>query len=91
MKITATKLRKLKACEEQVARFEREWPQGANVTVQHCNRAVEIGLDLDWLAEHMLTATAWAAYKQAKAPAFYEASRRRARPRPASEVKEAKV
>ena len=86
MKITAKKLRKLKACKEQVEIFEKEWPQGCRVTLKACRRAVELGLDLNWAVGHILSAPAraaymeaeapaWAVYEEATAPAFYRAAK----------------
>jgi hypothetical protein len=48
-KITAAMLRRAKACREQLAIFEREWPDGAEVTEENALQAMEIGLDTGWL------------------------------------------
>lgn len=80
-KITAEMLRKLKACEEMVKIFEREWPDGAEVTRGNAARAaVALGLDISWAAINLLTApackvyceavaTAWKVYQEAEAAA----------------------
>ena len=72
MKITHEYLVGLGASCEQLDTFSEEWPDGAEVTLDNCLRAAELGLDLDWLAEKMFSAPAWEAYEQAKAPAFYQ-------------------
>lgn len=79
MKITLDMLQG--ACEDQLAVFAREWPDGADVTRQNLERAVALGLDISWAAEHLLTdpalkvyyearASAWKVYNEAMAPAL---------------------
>ena len=65
MKITADMLREHNACQGQVKRFEAEWPDGVRVTLKACKRAVELGLDLDWAAENLLSADAGTVYDAA--------------------------
>jgi hypothetical protein len=62
--ITAAKLRKMKACKDQVALFIATFGKGAEVenTLDNLNKANEAGLDLGWLALRL-------------APAVYEATR----------------
>lgn len=43
-RITVGMLRELGACEGQIVVFEREWPDGAEVTKDNVVRALEIGL-----------------------------------------------
>ena len=69
MKITREYLVSLGASCEQLDAFSAEWPDGAEITLENCLRAAELGLDLDWLAEKMFPARAWEAYRQATAPA----------------------
>jgi hypothetical protein len=47
-KITPALLRKYRACDEQVAIFETEWPDGTEVTPATVARAIELGLNLEW-------------------------------------------
>ena len=47
--ITVAFLEDCCACEDQVEIFEKEWPKGAEVTKENVIRALELGLDLDWL------------------------------------------
>ena len=50
MIITAKLLTQHGACPDQVAIVAREWPKGAEVTEAALLRAVELGLDIAWLA-----------------------------------------
>ena len=70
MKITREYLVGLGASCEQLDTFSDEWPDGAEITLDNCLRAAELGLDLDWLAEKMFPAPALEAYLQATAPAW---------------------
>ena len=70
MRITAERLRKLNACEEQVTIFEAEWPGGCNVTKANCRRALELGLDTHWAAVNLLRPKADKAYDEASAQAW---------------------
>src|SRR3990167_784120 len=70
MKITREYLVGLGASCKQLDTFSDEWPDGAEITLDNCLRAAELGLDLDWLAKKMFPAPAWEAYLQATAPAL---------------------
>ena len=70
MKITREYLVGLGASCEQLDTFSEEWPDGAEVTLDNCLRAAELGLNLNWLAEKMFPARALEAYRQATAPAL---------------------
>lgn len=50
MKITSDMLRRAYACSAQLEMFEREWPEGAEVTLANVQRAAELDLDLGWFA-----------------------------------------
>src|SRR5487761_2795266 len=89
MRITSEMLTEADACDNQAAIFAAEWPDGCEVTPEVAQRAVALGLDLNWAAEHLLPktalaayeaarATAWATYLAAPAPALaaYDAARR---------------
>src|SRR5487761_2539672 len=75
MRITSEMLTEADACDNQAAIFAAEWPDGCEVTPEVAQRAVALGLDLNWAAEHLLPKTALAAYEAARAPAWaaYEA------------------
>jgi len=55
---------------KHLALFADEWPSGMSVTLGNCKRAVELGLDVNWAAEHLLSSPAWKAYDEARAPAL---------------------
>ncbi len=79
MYITPEFLRRRGACAEQVYIVEREWPDGAETTVDVLMRALELDVDIQWLATLLprdmrkaydeATAIAWKAYDEAIAPA----------------------
>ena len=70
MKVTAKQLRAKDACPDQVLIFEKEWPNGVEISQEVLQRAVEVHLDLDWFAFTFLPAPAREAYKKAIAPAW---------------------
>lgn len=67
--LTATWLRRRNACEDQVAIFEQEWPNGTEITTAVIQRARELELNVGWLIAQ-LPAPAREAYKKAGAPAW---------------------
>ena len=78
MKITAQMLRDKDACESQVAIFRAQWPDGVKVGIRAANKAVKLGLDLDWFIGSFLGAVARAEYEKAIAPAWAEYEKARA-------------
>ncbi len=52
------------ACKEQRDIFRKEWPEGAEVTIENVRRAQELGLSLLW-GERWFTADALKAYDEA--------------------------
>ena len=44
------------ACREQRDLFRKEWPEGAEVTIENVRRAQELGLTLSWGASAWLAA-----------------------------------
>ena len=54
MAITAQLLRENGACKDQVDTFESERPDGAEVTLENCLRAGELGLDFEFAAYALL-------------------------------------
>jgi len=70
MKITKATLRG--ACSVQLKIFIKEWPNGAEITLKNCHRAVTLGLDLNWLSRKVFQPLALAEYEKARAPALAE-------------------
>ena len=54
MRVTIEFLREHNACKDEVAIFETEWPDGAELTLENLLRAVGLGLDIYWLAPRVL-------------------------------------
>ena len=69
VRVTAERLREMGACGDAVKCVEREWPRGVPVTVQSIAKAFRLGLDVEWFASCILTASAWVEYEKAMAPA----------------------
>ena len=70
MKITLETLKALNACRPQVDLFASLYPDGVEVTEENALAAVKAGLDIDWLAQHLLTGAAREAYGEATAVAW---------------------
>ena len=68
MKITKKWLVTHNACFGDLERFQTVFPRGANITHANVIKAVEAGLDLEWLAEHLFHKEVWDAYDSACAP-----------------------
>ena len=49
VKITAALLREWRAICPQLATFEREWPEGAEITAENMSRARALGLNVEWV------------------------------------------
>jgi len=62
MQITVELLKQLGATCEQVQTFAHEWPDGTDVTPESVARAVNLKLDIDWLACRVLKGKALAEY-----------------------------
>ena len=77
MKITRKMLKAWEACPDQVDTFASEWPRGAEVTRENVDRAVELGLNVEWLAERVLDGNALAEYERVTAAALAEYDRAR--------------
>ena len=75
MQITVELLKQLGATCEQVQTFAREWPDGAEVTPESVARAVELKLDIDWLACRVLKGKALAEYERVADAALDEYER----------------
>ena len=69
--ITVAALRKIDACEETIVRLVERWPAGAALTLENLIEAEKLGADISWLAEHILSARAWAAYNAVCARALW--------------------
>lgn len=75
-RLTASYLKRMGACADQVARFQAEWPDGAEITPANVLRAYKIGLNVDWIVCNCLNNDARLAYEKAVARArlpYYEA------------------
>ena len=72
MKITKRLLKRKGATCDQVDIFAKEWPRGCEVTLENVTRAVALGLDIDWAAENLLTAAAWAEYNDKATAASWD-------------------
>ena len=59
-------------CESQLSAVTAEWPDGIPLTKAAARRCAELGLDLDWAAQHLLTAPARAEYQRLKTTAWAE-------------------
>ena len=57
------------ACIDQVQIFAKRWPRGCPVTAANLRIAIKLRLDIDWAAQHFLSAPAKAAFVEACAPA----------------------
>ena len=75
--ITAQMLRDRGACNDQVNIFAAEWPGGAEVTLENCLRAAELGFNFDWAANVLLPSEARQVYRAATKEAWraYDAAR----------------
>lgn len=81
MIITPSMLTKHKACAEQVAIFKKQWPKGAELTVDNLVVAQNLGLDIHWLvskvfpqyreAYRKVIVPYWEAYEKAKATSVF--------------------
>jgi hypothetical protein len=78
MRITAELLRSHRACTDQLALFEREFPDGMDTSEATLLRAVEVGLDLNWAACWLLPPLLRAEYQSQHAPLWAEYERQRA-------------
>ena len=65
MLITKELLEDIDACTNQVAIFAEEWPKGVELSLESVLRATELDLDIDWFAQHFLSALAQKAYDEA--------------------------
>ena len=63
------------ACAAQRSIVRREWPQGVPLTPLTAARCVELGLDLEWIAGHLVDDLAWAEFERVRAPALAEYDR----------------
>ncbi len=65
-KITKQWLQENNACENQVQTFETEWPNGAEITLENCLRAIKLELNIMWLTEKLWSFRSLADYKKDK-------------------------
>jgi hypothetical protein len=72
MKITVEMLKENRACKAQLAIFEKEWPDGVELTRDAVLRALELNLDLDWTAGMLLTDLVYRRWETAFNQAYYK-------------------
>lgn len=68
--ITADWLYRRRACQPQIDRFVKEWPDGAAVSLNNLQRAAELRLNISWLAEQLLCWSALVTYCRAERAAW---------------------
>ena len=75
--ITHEWLKRHDACDKHLSLFDQEWPDGAEVSEANLRRAIEIGLDMEWLLRLLLPPSVYADYEAKRAPLYadYEAKR----------------
>ena len=73
MKITLAQLRKLGACPDEVAIFEKLFGESVEVTEALCVKHAE-KFDWDWAAKRLLTKTQLDEYERIEAQAFARAA-----------------
>lgn len=62
MKITARKLERADACEGDIKRFKKQWPDGCRITRENCRIAFGedgLGLNVEWAARFLLSERAY--------------------------------
>lgn len=60
------------ACAREVAIFNKEWPDGAVVTLKNIKRAAELGINIDWAALKFLPKGTHWEFLKANRPAWEE-------------------
>lgn len=68
--ITASMLVKAGACHDQLDLFRRTFPRGSRLTLASVQKALSVGLDVDWAIERFATQSARDAYDAATQPAW---------------------
>lgn len=53
-RLTVEILKSLGACRDGIEDFAKEWPNGAEVTVENVLRAMELEMDFDWFVDDAL-------------------------------------
>lgn len=66
------------ACKTQLSKIKAEWPDGIPLTEEAAARAVEMGLDIDWAADALLTDAARVEWGRARDAARAECVRAKA-------------
>ena len=73
MNITIKWLKEKNACSDQVELFKKTFGEKATLNLPNLKKAATSGLNIDWFAEHFLSAPALKAYDEARATAFWNA------------------
>ena len=66
--ITASMLVRARACHDQLVLFRKTFPRGCRVTISNVQKALNVGLDVDWAVDNFASPRAWDAYKAAVKP-----------------------
>ena len=75
-KLTAYRIKKLAAqhgqqpCKAQLDLFKELFPDGAEITLENCRRAMDGGMNVTWLLRNCLPPPAWEAYEAARVRAW---------------------
>ena len=78
MRITAKMLREKGACFGDVNCFEERWPDGCDITPKNCKIAFgELGMDIDWAAEELLSVQVYIKFNKAETLAWNERNKTR--------------
>jgi hypothetical protein len=73
--ITSDWLKRQYACEEHLKIFMETFGESAELNEVNAAKAIKAGLDLDWLASHLLKPRALAEYERGTATALAEYER----------------
>ena len=76
--VTGEMLKDWGACGNQADRVDELWPEGFVVTLENLVQAATEELDVEWFAQAILRAAAWAEYKKVTAAAWAEYKKVRA-------------
>ena len=75
--ITHKWLAERKACKEQLDIFDKEWPDGMELTKENLLKCAELQLNLTWFAKHYLDAFLWAEFERQRIFLWAEFERQR--------------
>ena len=76
--ITHAWLAERKACKEQLDIFDKEWPDGMELTKENLLKCAALQLNLNWIAEHYLDASLSAKFEKQRDSLLAEFERQEA-------------